>query len=121
MKKDKNKTLKRKLDKLWGLIIRSKGACELCQRQGKTDAHHLEGRSPMALRWDLRNGINLCFRCHRLGVHSPASSVQAEFRQKIIELRGIEVMEELKRMRYQFNKVDLEETYKNLDEIYNNN
>lgn len=104
-KKTKRKTVANKLDKIWSLIVRAEGECELCQRQGKLDAHHIEGRSPQVLRWNLANGIALCFRCHRLGVHSPASSVQSEFRAKIIDLRGGVVLEELKNMRYNAEKI----------------
>ena len=118
MKKPSRKTLGNKLDKLWKDIIKSRAEefCELCARPGK-DAHHIEGRSPQSLRWCLENGVFLCFRCHRLGVHSPSSSTQAEFRRKLIKLLGRKQMDELKRMRYKMVKLslgDMEELYEQL-------
>jgi len=94
------KKLKNKLFKLWCKIIHSRGACELCgNSNGKLDAHHIEGRTGSLL-YNLDNGILLCFRCHRLGVHSEASSVQAATRQRIIDQRGQEAMENLKLQRH---------------------
>ena len=121
--KSERKTIRNKLDKLWRLIIRSGGCCELCGSRGKLDAHHIEGRSPMHLRWDLENGIALCFRCHRLGVHSEASSVQAEFREKIASLRGYDTLEKLKQMRYKIKKYgiqDLSDLHKHYQEKLEN-
>jgi hypothetical protein len=54
-----------KLDKAWSLLIRSRGYCERCGRSdGKLDACHIIGRQNFRLRWEPRNGMCLCFRCH---------------------------------------------------------
>lgn len=105
-KKPSRKSLVTKGDKLWAQIIkaRAEGRCELCHGEGR-DSHHVEGRSPQILRWDLDNGIFLCFHCHRLGVHSPASSVQAAFREKIINLKGVSCMLNLSTLRQSSLKV----------------
>ena len=101
MKNSLRKRIKNRLDKLWSLIIRILGKCEICDNSGcKLDAHHIEGKGTLLLRYNLDNGIALCFNCHRNGVHSPASSVQASFRKKIMEIRGQDKMEELARLRY---------------------
>lgn len=127
VKKSKSTLLKNKLFKLWAQIIHLGGQCELCGRShGKLDAHHLEGRTG-SLKYDLENGMLLCFTCHRRGVHNEASSVQAEFRQKIIFLRGEEAMDRLKRKRYKIVKHtigELEallEAYKQLSDDLTNN
>jgi len=62
-----------KNDKLWGEIIRSKGKCEICGRQeGKLDPHHLfVSRACKHTRWNLNNGICICFICHRQAHDSP--------------------------------------------------
>ena len=74
----KRKTLINKADTLWRNIIKADGVCERCGAGGKLQAHHIVGRSRQSLRWDLRNGISLCFRCHYPdGMHSEdATKVQ---------------------------------------------
>ena len=73
MKKPSRETLKNKCDKLWKEIIKSVGRCEWCGREnGQMHAHHIFGRSRFVLRWDIRNGVCLCFQCHKpQGAHSP--------------------------------------------------
>lgn len=120
--KRKKPSLKQKLEKqLYRLccqIIHARGKCELCGKSdGKLDFHHIEGRKGVLL-YRIDNGILLCFHCHRLGVHSEASSVQAEFREKIIELRGLGTMQELKRLRYDTTKIPTIELAELL-EVYN--
>jgi len=99
-KKSNSQILKSKLYDLWCEIIHSEKQCELCGKaDGKLDAHHIEGRKGVLL-WTILNGILLCFRCHRLGVHSEVSSVQAEYREKIAQKRGQDVLDKLKALRY---------------------
>lgn len=88
MKKSKRAKLRAKLWKAVKEIVHTRGECELCGRsQGKLDCHHINGRSGQLL-YCLDGCILLCFTCHRNGVHSPASTTQAEFRKKIIDKRG---------------------------------
>jgi len=70
MKNIKKTTVRNRLDKLWSLIIRSIGYCEVCtktNREGQLHPHHIIGRSSLNTRWDLKNGICLCAKCHTLG------------------------------------------------------
>jgi len=60
------KSLKKKCDKLWSEIIKSGGNCEICGKHTK-DPHHVIGRKNYVLRWDLRNGVRLCFQHHTGG------------------------------------------------------
>lgn len=62
-KKPSRKTLKKKCDKVWGEIIRSKKYCEICGRPAN-NPHHVIGRVNYILRWDIRNGCLLCAGCH---------------------------------------------------------
>ena len=62
-KKPSRKTQKRKADKLWREIIHAKGSCEICGEPGE-NAHHVIGRKNHTLRWDIRNGCFLCYKCH---------------------------------------------------------
>ena len=66
MKKLSKKNLKKACDKLWSLIIKSGGFCEICG-QPVRDPHHVIGRINLTTRWDLRNGVRLCFQHHTGG------------------------------------------------------
>jgi 5-methylcytosine-specific restriction endonuclease McrA len=72
------KAQKNKLDKLWSKAIRKRGdyTCERCEK--KLDpksrglhAHHIFSRTPHSTRWDLDNGICLCYGCHAFGHREP--------------------------------------------------
>lgn len=60
------KTIKKKLDKEWGRLVRSKGECEVCGKTGYLNAHHIVGRRTLGLRWNVANGCCLCSGCHTL-------------------------------------------------------
>jgi len=62
--------LKRKCDKVWSLIIRKLGHCELCDSTEFLNAHHIITKRNSNLRWDLQNGICLCSRCHKFSLRS---------------------------------------------------
>lgn len=58
----------KKLDKLWAkaVKIRANQKCEYCLREDlKLDAAHIVGRVYRGTRWDLANGISLCYRDHQ--------------------------------------------------------
>ena len=58
------KEQRRKLDKLWAKKIR-KDFCEKCLRENKQfHSAHIVPRTVWATRWDIKNGVNLCYRCH---------------------------------------------------------
>lgn len=63
-RKPSKKTLRNKLDKAWSKVITSKGKCEVCKSTESLNAHHIEGRRNLALRWELKNGVCLCSGCH---------------------------------------------------------
>lgn len=65
---------KRRLDRAFSLIVllRDKRTCRWCKRstdetgkQLKIDNSHIIPREVLSLRWDERNGVGLCFRCHK--------------------------------------------------------
>ena len=95
MRKPSKKTLIKKCDKLWRDIIklRAKGKCELCNNPG-IDAHHIIGRRNFTLRWDLRNGIYLCFN-HHYGLNS-AHQNPIWFEEELRKLKGDRLVEQLK-------------------------
>jgi len=72
-KKPKKSTLDKKAIALWSKIIRRNGYCERCGKStGKLDGHHIMGKKG-ALRFELRNGVALCFKCHMLMAHSDSA------------------------------------------------
>jgi hypothetical protein len=69
--------IKKELDSLWSAKVRERdGKCVLCGKVGKgVQAHHYIKTKARSLkyRWDIRNGITLCYGCHMYGVHKTAS------------------------------------------------
>ena len=71
-----------KCDALWSRSVRERDEHH-CRRCGKSPweyvavlAHHIFGRSNMATRFDLDNGVTLCLDCHRYA-HSHPEEFQA--------------------------------------------
>jgi hypothetical protein len=73
MRKRKKKTRKtksaiiRKLDKIFSEIVRSKGYCVKCNKDGATvqlQTAHIFSRTYKSVRWDYHNSLCLCAGCH---------------------------------------------------------
>jgi predicted restriction endonuclease len=69
--------LKKELDRLWSKRMRERdGKCVLCGAKDKQlYAHHFivnRARS-VKYRYDIRNGVALCYACHRFKVHKTAA------------------------------------------------
>lgn|SRR5512135_709457 len=58
------RALIKQADKAWGKVIRSVGACQKCGKRETLQAAHIISRKHFALRWDLLNGLCLCYGCH---------------------------------------------------------
>ena len=54
------------LDHLWSKAVKKRAGnqCEVCGSQGTLHAHHIFSRRFYSLRWDLENGVCLCFKHH---------------------------------------------------------
>ena len=54
-------------DKLWSLAVRADwlNCCAVCGQVSGCEAHHLVPREHEATRYDLMNGISLCYRHHQ--------------------------------------------------------
>lgn len=103
MKKQKIRTIQRRLDKLWSQIIRSKGECEVCGKQNdecQLHGHHYYGRRSKSTRWDLPNGFCLCALHHTLGIQSAHESPEW-FRTEVLRIRGKQWLNDLRK---KFNK-----------------
>ena len=56
-----------KLDDAWSLLVKLKVGrrCEYCgTTTKKIESHHIFGRSNKSTRWDVNNGVSLCFGHH---------------------------------------------------------
>lgn len=84
-KKPKKTLLRNRLDKEWSLYVRNRD--KVCQKCGSTSktlaAHHAFGRRHLATRWDVFNGISLCFACHINWAHRDPSGFSEWFREHI--------------------------------------
>lgn len=86
----------KQLDSLWSKIIKEiyQGRCALCGRDG-TAAHHFFGKgSHSAVRWDLHNGLWLCFGCHIRKIHQDGNTEPA--RDALISRIGLSKFTTLK-------------------------
>lgn len=64
-KKPSRTTLNNHLDRLFSLIIRSRGRCERCGKKDETlQCAHVYSRIYKSVRWDTRNAFCLCAGCH---------------------------------------------------------
>lgn len=72
MKKFKASTYQKKLDALWSECVRKRDKfCQVCGKTENLQAHHWLVRKARSLqtRWDVRNGITLCYSCHICKLH----------------------------------------------------
>lgn len=94
----KIKSLKTKCDRLWSEAVRTRdGECILCGRKDTLQAHHwIHSRAQGNLhRWNVKNGVTLCYGCHLHKVHIYASaSILDELKKAALD-RGIVTPEEL--------------------------
>lgn len=112
--KKKQLSTKKKCDKLWGEIIRSKGQCEWCGRMDmRLEAAHIISRTYSKTRHDLKNGLCLCSACHRKGHSFPTL-----FTEFVIQHIGQDELDRLHRQAQQTDyKVDYYDVLAALKEI----
>jgi hypothetical protein len=79
------KQLIKELDTLWSEIIRSRGKCEKCGRTDTLAAHHYHRRVKFNTRWDLENGVCLCFYHHIYWAHKDTDESRDWFHDKLGE------------------------------------
>ena len=90
-KKQKKYWIK-KNDKLWSEIIHMKGKCEICGKIQTLNAHHLfVKREVKATRWNLKNGVLLCYYHHMEAHRNPVM-----FIDELKYVWGVDKFEQLK-------------------------
>lgn len=127
MKKPSKKNLKKKCDDLWREIIHEKFYCEVCGKppslkengdRGNHNAHHVITKNNYNLRWDIRNGVNLCVSCHKFG--NPSAHGNPLWFAKWLEINRPEDYEYLQNKKFLAVKTwyisDYEEILKGLEE-----
>lgn len=82
------KTERKKLDeaclKLWSLCVRMKGkTCRNCNSDYMLQAHHIVQRTYKLSRYNTKNGLCLCSRCH-----FPEHVNPEKFRRMVISIIG---------------------------------
>ena len=111
--KTKKLTMK-DLDKIWSKLIHEKyyNKCAIC---GATpcQAHHIFSRTYRSTRWDLDNGIALCYRHHFHFAHSKFE----EFRDWVIQEIGEELYNKIKDQSKLILKEPLEESLERLKSL----
>ena len=71
-KSDLKKKVVKQNDEIWSLIVRLRDnfTCRMCGKSTKyVEAAHIIGRDNWNTRWDTRNGLSLCYYCHRFRCH----------------------------------------------------
>jgi hypothetical protein len=83
------KQLIKENDWMWSLMVRIRDGftCKMCgKKTDRAQASHIVGRSNWAVRWDINNGVTLCFYCHRYRIHGGEMTDEdrIEFHKKAI-------------------------------------
>lgn len=98
---EKIKKLRKKCDDLWSKAVRKRDvSCVLCLKKDGLNAHHwIHSRAQgNKHRWDVKNGITLCFACHKYKVHTYASAAIMEQLKRAAFARGIVTPQELEQI-----------------------
>lgn len=107
------KSLNKKLDALWSQQVKER-ADNCCEKCGKPDpqAHHIVPRTHRSVRFDVRNGVALCYRHHIHWAHKDV----LEFHAWIVSHRPEDVayVEQKRKEIVQRSVHDLQELYQEL-------
>lgn len=113
MKRNKSKTLKNKLDRLWSEIIRKRyPRCIVCGN-GPTQAHHAISRRAQGLgvRWMLSQGVGLCYSCHIHKLHGQQGDklFLDTYIERVNELIPMAEQENIRQVAHQITKYSLQD------------
>ena len=85
-KKPNRKKLEKELDNEWSTYVRNRDKiCKKCSGAGYISAHHAFGRRHHATRFDVVNGVGLCFPCHIHWAHRDPGGFTEWFRVHVGE------------------------------------
>ena len=101
-KKTEKQKLIEKLDDLWSKRVRERdNKCILCGKYigevKSLQAHHwiLTRKQSAKYRWDIRNGVSLCYGCHIHQVHTNPSAELIRRLESLCIANGIATKEEV--------------------------
>lgn len=99
-KKGKAKT-RRAFDSIWRkkALKAADGKCEICDTTKNLNVHHALSRGNYSTRWYLPNSVVLCVKHHMWDRDLSAHGNPIEFAKWILEKRGIQWWEDLKRQK----------------------
>lgn len=108
-----DKKEQKQLDELWKNKVKERDnhMCQVCQKKvtgHNCQAHHIIPRGIKTCRWDVDNGITLCYQHHKVGVKSAhlnavwftfwlKTNKYSQFRYIISKLKEIESQKNEKR------------------------
>jgi len=106
--------LEKELDKAWSEYVRKRDKrCRKCGGNGAVSAHHAFGRRHKATRWDVFNGISLCYACHIHWAHRDPSGFTYWFQNQI----PVEQYDRISEAHLQIFKPTTEELKRMLDDL----
>ena len=112
---------KTELDALWAKKVKDRDGwkCVLCGRElgkigGRANAHHVMKKKSHLLRYDLQNGVCLCFGCHKNGVHSNDMQIAMNHLERLEAVLGLERVEYLSSLKRNPRKLSLTEAEEQL-------
>ena len=109
MKKASNmKRLTKKADALWSQCVRLRDKeCVLCHNKTSLQAHHwiLTRNQSKKYKYDLRNGVTLCYGCHIHGVHKNPSVYLLDHLKDVCMARGIATIEDINEIKANKNEI----------------
>lgn len=83
-KKTDRKKIEDALDKAWADYVKRRDKrCQMCASVSILAAHHAFGRVHRATRWDVMNGVTLCWPCHRFRAHGDPSGFSVWFEKHV--------------------------------------
>lgn len=92
------KKLIKKADSLWSQCVRNRDReCVLCGSKSSLQAHHwiVTRNQSNKYKYDLRNGVTLCYGCHIHGVHRNPSVYLLDRLKTVCIVRGIASQEDI--------------------------
>lgn len=92
------KKLIKKADSLWSQCVRNRdGECVLCGSKSSLQAHHwiVTRNQSNKYKYDLRNGVTLCYGCHIHGVHRNPSVYLLDRLKTVCIARRIATQEDI--------------------------
>lgn len=121
--RDPKKTWGNKCDVMFSKLIRKKGFCEwpCCGRVENLQCSHIYTRDLLSVRWDLKNAFCFCAGCHKYKWHMHPTMAIEVAKLLLGEYEYSELTLRARSMKYDLTIEELQEKYKQLEDIYNDN